>query len=107
MSPKSYFISGLATVAVMLAALPAAKGIGTPSNDAPQFQVNRAAKGDRFVEPRSIAVKKIMIRAPGAPSAPPTSREQSEKREPMDGCEPAFSPVTMPSMAHISGRCIG
>ena len=107
MSPKSYLVSGLATVAVMLVALPAAKGIGTPSKEAPLVQVNRAAKGDRVVEPRSIAVKKILIRAPGAPGAPPKSREQSEKREPMDGCEPAFSPVTMPSMAHISGRCIG
>jgi hypothetical protein len=22
------------------------------------------------------------------------------------GCEPSFSPVTMPSMAHVSGRCL-
>ena len=30
-----------------------------------------------------------------------------EKPRIMDGCDPMFSPVTMPSMAHLAGRCIG
>ena len=29
------------------------------------------------------------------------------KRQIMDGCEPMFSPVTVPSMAHLAGRCVG
>jgi len=24
----------------------------------------------------------------------------------MDGCDPMFSPVTVPSMAYLAGRCV-
>jgi hypothetical protein len=106
MSPKSYLISGLAVVAVMTLALPAAKGFSTASKEFPTIEVNRAAKGDRMVNPQTIAVKKAPVRAPAQP-ATPAVKEQSDKRQIMDGCEPAFSAVTMPSLAHISGRCIG
>jgi hypothetical protein len=99
MRPKSsHLIVGLALAAVMMVALPAAKGTGVSTQEPPTAQVNRAGKGDRLVEPRSIAVKK-------APQSIPV--ERTGKREIMDGCEPSFSPVAMPSMAHISGRCVG
>ena len=102
MIPKSsYLISGLALAAVMIAVLPAA-GIGSPTKAAPVIQINRAAKGDRFVEPQ-ITVRKIPTRV--APK--PVSKEEAVKPKIMDGCEPAFSPVTVPALAHIAGRCIG
>jgi hypothetical protein len=107
MAPKSnYLISGLAVVAAMICALPAAKGIGASSQEpALTIHVNRTSKGDRLAAPQSIAVRK----------KPPvqTTREQAPGVEPkerpriMNGCEPAFSPVTVPSMAHVAGRCVG
>ena len=42
-----------------------------------------------------------------APREPERVPERDEARKLMDGCEPMFSPVTMPSMAHLAGRCIG
>ena len=57
-SKSSYLIGGLAIAAVMVGALPAAQGIGASTKQPPVVQVNRAAKGDRLVEPRTIAVKK-------------------------------------------------
>ena len=100
---SSYLIGGLAIAAVMIGALPAAQGIDASTKEAPVLQVNRSAKGDRLVEPRTIAVKK-------APTE--TARETVKNPEPgdkpriMDGCDPMFSPVTMPSMAHLAGRCV-
>ena len=100
---SSYLIGGLAVIAAMVAALPAAQGIGAATKEAPVIQVNRSAKGDRMVD-RTIAVKKTptetareSIKSPG----------KGEKPKLMDGCDPMFSPVTVPSMAHLAGRCIG
>ena len=101
---SSYLIGGLAVIATMVGALPAAQGIGAATKEAPVIQVNRSAKGDRMVEPRAIAVKK-----------PPTETaresvknpEKGEKPRIMDGCDPMFSTVTVPSMAHLAGRCVG
>jgi hypothetical protein len=101
---SSYLIGALAVAAVMVGALPAAQGIGAATKEASILQVNRSAKGDRMVEPRTIAVKK-------APTE--TAREslknseKGEKPKLMDGCDPMFSPVTVPSMAHLAGRCVG
>ena len=101
---SSYLIGGLAIAAVMIGALPATQGIGASANEPAVLQVNRNAKGDRLVEPRTIAVKK-------APTE--TARETVKNPEPvgkpriMDGCDPMFSPVTVPSMAHLAGRCVG
>ncbi len=39
------------------------------------------------------------------PSSPRTTRPAS--RRIMDGCEPLFSPVVVPAMAHLAGRCVG
>ena len=64
-----------------------------PPTSAPTMVVNRAGKGDR---------------------APLQSEQARDRREPkaptprklLDGCEPSFSPVAAPSMAHHSGRCV-
>ena len=101
---SSYVIGGLAIAAVMIGALPAAQGIDAATKERPTVQVNRGAKGDRLIDPQTIAVKK-------APSE--TAREiiqgQDTGTKPriMDGCDPMFSPVTVPGMAHIAGRCVG
>ena len=107
MAPKSnYHIGGLAVIAAMICALPVAQGIGASADGVPTQQINRAAKGDRMIAPISVNVKK---KAPDQSSrqTPLIDPEPTERRPIMDGCEPAFSPVTMPSMAHLASRCIG
>jgi hypothetical protein len=104
MAKKSYVLGGLTIAAMMIGALPAAQGIGAASKEYPHFRVNRSAKGDRLAAPHGIAVRQ----AP-AESARETIKipEKSGKRRIMDGCDPMFSPVTVPAMAHVAGRCVG
>ena len=113
MAPKSsYFIGGLAALAATIVALPAAKGIGATKKEPPHLvQVNRAGKTDRLVHRQTIAVRKPPA---AAPREPISMREPVKPAEPeakpqkiMDGCEPLFSPVVVPSMAHLAGRCVG
>ena len=101
---SSYLIGGLAIAAVMIGALPATQGIGASANEPAVLQVNRSAKGDRLVEPRSIAVKKAPTETVRETVK---NSEQDGKPRIMDGCDPMFSPVTVPSMAHLAGRCVG
>ena len=101
---SSYFIGGLAITAVMIGALPAAQSIAASGKEAPILQVNRSAKGDRMAQPRTIAVKKAPTETAREIVKNP---ELSAKPRIMDGCDPMFSPVTMPSMAHLAGRCVG
>jgi len=101
---SSYLIGGLAVIAAMVGALPAAQGIGATTKEVSIIQVNRSAKGDRMVEPRTIAVKKAPTETARESIKTP---EKGEKPRLMDGCDPMFSPVTVPSMAHLAGRCIG
>ena len=92
-------------VAALVCAFPLAQGIGAVSqNPAPTFQVNRAAKGDILAAQRPM-VRKVPVQTIQNPARP--IREQTDKRTLMDGCEPSFSPVTVPSMAHVAGRCVG
>ena len=88
----------------MIVALPAAQGIGASTKDAPSLQVNRGAKGDRLVAPADHRHEED-ARRNRARNLPRT--DQTGKRRIMDGCEPMFSPVTVPSMAHMAGRCVG
>ena len=101
---SSYLIGGLAIAAVMIGALPATQGIGASANEPAVLQVNRSAKGDRLGEPRTIAVKKAPTETARETVKNP---EQDGKPRIMDGCDPMFSPVTVPSMAHLAGRCVG
>ena len=100
---SSYLIGGLAIAAVMIGALPATQGIGAFANEPAVLQVNRSAKGDRLVEPRTIAVKK----APTETARETVKNPEQGKPRLLDGCDPMFSPVTVPSMAHLAGRCVG
>ena len=104
-SKSRHFLSGLAVVAALVCALPAAVGFGAPPTEAlPIFQVNRTIKSDRLAVPRSSVVNKTPVQSPAQPDRIP---ERDEARKLMDGCEPVFSPVTMPTMAHVAGRCVG
>ena len=100
---SSYLIGGLAIAAAMIGALPAAQGIDASTKELPVLQVNRSAKGDRMVEPRTIAAKKSPTETARETVKNP---EQGDKPRIMDGCDPMFSPVTVPSMAHLAGRCV-
>ena len=101
---SSYLIGGLAMAGVMIVALPAAQGIGASTKERSTVEVNRGAKGDRLVAPQTIAIKKAPTETAREVREGP---EQIGKRRIMDGCEPMFSPVTVPSMAHLAGRCVG
>jgi hypothetical protein len=101
---SNYFIGGLAIAALMISALPAAQGIGASSKEFPNIQVNRGAKGDRLAESRTIAAKKAPNETARDVIKAPTP---AGKQQIMDGCDPMFSPVTVPTMAHVAGRCVG
>jgi hypothetical protein len=94
-------LGALAVTAATIVALPVAKAIDAATlTSAPSIKVNRAAKGD-LLAVRRPAPKETPGQAIRKPSGP------NEKRQIMDGCDPLFSPVTTPSMAHIPGRCVG
>ena len=86
----------IATLAIFLAS------IFVPAQPASVFgtevvseSVNRTLKGDRMAVVYAVA-KKRPTKA-GRDSKPP-------KR--VVGCEPLFSPVASPAMAHLTGRCM-
>jgi hypothetical protein len=95
-----------AAVAVaFVVAFPVAQGISAVSQSpVPVQQVNRATKGDLLAKPRNV-IQKVPLETIKDPARP--VRDQSDKRILLDGCESSFSPVTVPSMAHIAGRCVG
>jgi len=115
MAPKSSFVlGGLAIAAATICALPAARGTDVSTDlsvesieQAPVVVVNREAKGNR-IDSESRMTVPMSINRKNVPAQPaPVLRSEEEGAELLDGCEPAFSPVTMPTMAHYAGRCIG
>lgn len=98
-------LGGLALVAATVGALLVASGFGAaPAAEPPGHHVNRSLKGDRLHVPAVSAVPKNPVRTI---REWPREPEQASKPKLMDGCEPLFSPVTVPSAAHLAGRCIG
>jgi hypothetical protein len=103
MASKSNIVIGaLAAAAVMIGVLPAAQGIDAQRKEFPNVQVNRAAKGDRMAEPNTVPVKNAPVQTTREIAPSPESKPRI-----LDGCDPMFSPVTVPTMAHIAGRCVG
>jgi hypothetical protein len=97
------FMGALAVVAAMIVALPVAKAIDAATlSPSPTIKVNRAAKGDQLATQRPAARQ-----LPAQPARKPPANPSSQKERILDGCDPLFSPVTTPSMAHVSGRCVG
>lgn len=91
----SFLVGGLATF-VALDLVPAAteppsgvKATATPAGI--QVTVNRARKGDRAPMPIEQARER---------------KEVPAKKKLMEGCDPSFSPVAAPSLAHHTGRCV-
>jgi hypothetical protein len=103
---SNYMIGGLAVVAVMIGALPAAQGIDAASKEQPIVRVDRSAKGDRLGLPHTGTVK---VKKTPTETARDTLKnpKPAAKQQIMDGCDPMFSPVTVPAMAHVAGRCVG
>ena len=96
------FAGAMAVTAAMAVALPVAKAIDAATlTPAPIIKVNRAAKGDLMATRRPVQ-KQMPVQVD---RKPPANSQQRERL--MDGCDPVFSPVTTPSMAHVSGRCVG
>jgi endonuclease YncB( thermonuclease family) len=94
-------IGAMVVTAAMVVALPVAKAIDAATlSPAPSVSVNRAAKGDQLASRRQPA-KQMPVQMIRKPS------DQKQKQQIMDGCDPLFSPVAVPQMAHVSGRCVG
>ena len=57
---------------------------------------------------KKSAAKKTAVKKAPTETARDTSRnpKPAAKRQIMDGCDPMFSPVTVPAMAHVAGRCV-
>ena len=94
---------GLAAVAIC--ALPMVADSFGAVPPAPAFEINRGIKTDRLVMP-NVTVARRKVPTETVREAPRPDPAQT-KQKLLDGCEPAFSSVTMPSMAHISSRCVG
>jgi hypothetical protein len=81
----------------------ATKGPTITQADRNSYQVQR------FIPTEHSAQVRVRVRT--IPVNPVRTVPKEEKRETKDkerlpvGCEPAFSPVTTPAMAHISSRC--
>jgi hypothetical protein len=100
---STYVLSAFAVVAAMLWAPLDTYRVGAWPKPEPVSEVNRALKGDRLsVLPRGI-VRTTPVTAPTGPAP----RERKPRLQLLSGCEPSFSPITMPARAHIAGRCIG
>jgi hypothetical protein len=106
MATNSHILIGpMVIMAAMIVALPVAKAIDAATlSPAPSVQVNRAAKSDKLASDQLAA-----RRQPAKPQMPVQliHKPSGQKQQIMDGCDPLFSPVTVPQMAHISGRCVG
>jgi len=123
----SYVGGGLLTALAFAALVPSIGGISaarSASFDARWIALEPARKQDRVAAPRMsdegkllsyqdiAAQMTVVIKVPGAPNAVrnPPWREipqgSMRKQKLPDGCEPSFSPVAVPSMAHVTGRCV-
>jgi hypothetical protein len=73
----------------------------------PAAQTSVVMKQARKTDDAALLLRVQPIRVvPIVPSKSTPKRDAGHKDELPVGCEPSFSPVTMPSMAHVSGRCL-
>ena len=113
MSPKlKHFIAGfgLATAAIFVMPIVADSFGAVPPE--PAFQVNRAIKNDRLIVPNMTVAKRKMpvetVRQTPEPTrTTPARPPEDATKKILDGCEPAFSAVAAPTLAHIASRCVG
>jgi hypothetical protein len=98
-------LSGLGLAAAMLCILPIAESVGA-STGVSVNQVNRALKTDRLMVERPL-IKSNQSKSPVQTVPADPKPDRSGQRELLDGCEPMVSPVAVPALAHLPGRCIG
>jgi hypothetical protein len=99
---STYVLSVFAILAAMFWAPLDTYRVGAWPKPEPVSEINRSLKGDRLtVLPRNV-VRTTPIPVTGEPV-----RQRPPRRQLLSGCEPSFSPITSPAMAHIAGRCIG
>jgi hypothetical protein len=106
MAPQfKHLLGGFGLAALAICALPMVADSFGAVPEASAFQINRAIKTDRVMLPiLTVAKRKVPVETVReGPRAP----EQTGKQKLLDGCEPAFSSVAVPSMAHIASRCVG
>ena len=74
----------------------------------PSENTTIVAKGPvpRLIEQGAVYVPRSSSRQLPANPVREVPNEATRKEKLPEGCEPSFSPVTMPSLAHISGRCV-
>lgn len=64
-------------------------------------------RASRMTIARKIPARGRIAPAPVRDVGPAQSKEKLESTEKLlPGCEPSFSPVTAPALAHIPGRCL-
>jgi hypothetical protein len=93
------------------------------SFDARWIALSSTAKQDRLSAPRPSAEIKVVattdqkrqttvlnkIEVAAKPTRSPVRevpRDSARKEKLPVGCDPSFSPVAMPAMAHVTGRCL-
>lgn len=74
----------------------------------PSENTTIVAKGPvpRLIEQGAVEVPRSSSRQLPANPVREIPNEVSRKEKLPEGCEPSFSPVTTPALAHISGRCV-
>jgi hypothetical protein len=55
--------------------------------------------------PKVVTLVRFRRDPASAQSVKPRDPDVAQKQKLPEGCEPAFSPVVVPSMAHVAGRC--
>lgn len=113
MSPKlKHFIAGFGLASAAICVLPIVADSFGAVPPAPTFEINRALKNDRLMVPNMTVAKRRVpvetVRQTPEPSRPPATRPPEDAvKKILDGCEPAFSAVAAPTLAHIASRCVG
>jgi hypothetical protein len=72
---------------------------------APAFSVNRALKGDRLPLFHPLVDQRSDPPAAARRDLPGPDGLQTQRKVPL-GCDPAFSPVSAPSLSTLYGRCM-
>jgi hypothetical protein len=66
----------------------------------------RMTVAQKITQARAPEQKSPVRTVPNAPHRKAPGENAGKAKNAMDGCESSFSPVTVPSMANVAGRCI-
>jgi len=74
----------------------------------PQPRIDGAfQRGDQLVPAKASRIAPAHV-VPSRPNPIPANpgRSLMTQQKPLEGCEPSFSPVVVPALAHVIGRCL-